>query len=205
MLLYWHLNDYVARNSVIEWPASHCFYHGPGVSRAMVMRPPCFEVRYISINRQKQTCLQGLQLEKSSILSHDCHMTVSWLSHDCLMTVSWHKRNYSGFGGPWVSAVSALVSASTTVIRVAITKSSEIIGVSIRNNFKDLLASLNFNVLGGSSWFRRCIPERYMHHTLIKCIVHYTYNLLQLVRCCLVHFTHQRLELFFLTPVAGAY
>ena len=36
-------------------------------------------------------------------------MTVSWLSHECLMTVSWRKLIYLGFGGPWVSAVWALV------------------------------------------------------------------------------------------------
>ena len=44
-----------------------------------------------------------------SWLCHDFLMTVSWPYHDCLMTVLWRKRNYLGFGGPWVSAVSALV------------------------------------------------------------------------------------------------
>ena len=44
-----------------------------------------------------------------SWLSHDCIMTVGWLYYNCLMTVSWRKLNYFGFGGPWVSAVLALV------------------------------------------------------------------------------------------------
>ena len=38
-----------------------------------------------------------------SLLSNDCIMTVSWLSHDCLMS----QTELLGFGGPWVSAVSA--------------------------------------------------------------------------------------------------
>ena len=36
-------------------------------------------------------------------------MNVSLLSNDCLRTVSWRKRNYFGFGGPWVCTVSAHV------------------------------------------------------------------------------------------------
>ena len=54
--------------------------------------------------------------DMSARLSHDyvmnvswLSMTVSWLSYDCLTTISWCKRNYLGFGGPWVCPVSALV------------------------------------------------------------------------------------------------
>ena len=52
-----------------------CFYHGPDVSQDMVMWPPCCHVSHHLTNRQDQTCLQGLQLEQSSKLSHDCLMT----------------------------------------------------------------------------------------------------------------------------------
>ena len=47
----------------------------------------------------------------------ECLMTVWWLSDDWLMTVWWHKRDYLGFGGPWVSAVSALVLRQIEAIR----------------------------------------------------------------------------------------
>ena len=112
--------------------ALNYFYHGANVSRAMVFWPPFKEVTHWPSNltdKNKHVCKVcnwSRVLDCHMIvswLSHDCLMTVLWLSYDCLMTVlwlshdcviylmavSWRKRNYLGFGGPWVCAVLALV------------------------------------------------------------------------------------------------
>ena len=82
------------------WYGILCFYHGPDVSRAMVMWPPCCTVTHSYLTEQTRTNMSQSGRRPGTAVGDELHVLQALWSRKDILTLR---------GGPWVCAVLALV------------------------------------------------------------------------------------------------
>ena len=92
----WQVRDFISGGGQFRT----LFYHGPDVSRAMVMWPPCWRMTRLYFIEQMRTNMSQPGRRPGTALGDKSHVLKALLSRKDILTLR---------GGPWVCAVSALV------------------------------------------------------------------------------------------------